>query len=160
MVGVGFLGGSCGRCEQCRGGDLVNCRNQKLTGSATRWRLRGGADRQSERAHVGLEEAKPSADILGLEVVVAEVSDDDRFAEAFTGAVSQSVNGVVGMASPFFNFHRKRLVELSSQHQLPSIWEAAAYARWWPSIIRTELLRYVPPSCRLCCQDYQGRSPQ
>jgi ABC-type uncharacterized transport system substrate-binding protein len=77
----------------------------------------------------GLEEAKPSAGILGLEVVVAEVSDDDRFAEAFTGAVSQTVNGVVGMASPFFNFHRKRLVELSSQHQLPSIWEAAAYVR-------------------------------
>jgi propanol-preferring alcohol dehydrogenase len=31
-VGVGFLGGSCGRCEQCRGGDLVNCRNQEYTG--------------------------------------------------------------------------------------------------------------------------------
>ena len=31
-VGVGFLGGSCGRCEFCRGGDLVNCRQQELTG--------------------------------------------------------------------------------------------------------------------------------
>src|SRR5258708_30261197 len=31
-VGVGFLGGSCGRCHQCRGGDLVNCRNQEFTG--------------------------------------------------------------------------------------------------------------------------------
>jgi propanol-preferring alcohol dehydrogenase len=31
-VGVGFLGGSCGRCEQCRGGDLVHCRNQEFTG--------------------------------------------------------------------------------------------------------------------------------
>jgi alcohol dehydrogenase, propanol-preferring len=31
-VGVGFLGGSCGRCEPCRGGDLVNCRNQDFTG--------------------------------------------------------------------------------------------------------------------------------
>ena len=31
-VGVGFLGGTCGRCEQCRGGDLVNCRNQEFTG--------------------------------------------------------------------------------------------------------------------------------
>ena len=35
-VGVGFLGGSCGRCEQCRGGDLVNCRNQELTGDTTK----------------------------------------------------------------------------------------------------------------------------
>jgi alcohol dehydrogenase, propanol-preferring len=31
-VGVGFLGGSCGRCVQCRGGDLVNCRSQEFTG--------------------------------------------------------------------------------------------------------------------------------
>ena len=31
-VGVGFLGGSCGHCTPCRGGDLVNCRNQEFTG--------------------------------------------------------------------------------------------------------------------------------
>jgi propanol-preferring alcohol dehydrogenase len=31
-VGVGFLGGSCGYCEFCRHGDLVNCRNQEYTG--------------------------------------------------------------------------------------------------------------------------------
>jgi propanol-preferring alcohol dehydrogenase len=31
-VGVGFLGGSCGHCDPCRGGDLVNCRNQEFTG--------------------------------------------------------------------------------------------------------------------------------
>ena len=31
-VGVGFLGGSCGYCEFCRDGDLVNCRNQGFTG--------------------------------------------------------------------------------------------------------------------------------
>jgi propanol-preferring alcohol dehydrogenase len=31
-VGVGFLGGFCGYCEFCRGGDLVSCRNQEFTG--------------------------------------------------------------------------------------------------------------------------------
>jgi len=31
-VGVGFLGGSCGYCTFCRGGDLVNCVNQEYTG--------------------------------------------------------------------------------------------------------------------------------
>jgi propanol-preferring alcohol dehydrogenase len=31
-VGVGFLGGSCGYCDFCRGGDLVNCQNQEYTG--------------------------------------------------------------------------------------------------------------------------------
>lgn len=31
-VGVGFLGGSCGYCDFCRAGDLVNCPNQEFTG--------------------------------------------------------------------------------------------------------------------------------
>jgi alcohol dehydrogenase, propanol-preferring len=31
-VGVGFLAGSCGYCESCRNGDLVNCQNQEYTG--------------------------------------------------------------------------------------------------------------------------------
>src|SRR5258706_6910951 len=31
-VGVGFLGGSCGHCQFCRNGDLVNCQNQEYTG--------------------------------------------------------------------------------------------------------------------------------
>src|SRR6201987_3215568 len=31
-VGVGLRGGSCGYCEFCRSGDLVNCRNQEYTG--------------------------------------------------------------------------------------------------------------------------------
>jgi putative tryptophan/tyrosine transport system substrate-binding protein len=95
----------------------------------------------------GLAEVKPSAGTLGLELVVAEVSDDNRFAEAFAGAVSQTVNGVVGMASPFFNFHRKRLVELSSQHQLPSIWEEAAYVRPMQFIRPAMSRRPTPPRC-------------
>jgi alcohol dehydrogenase, propanol-preferring len=31
-VGVGFLGGACSYCAPCRGGDLVNCKNQGFTG--------------------------------------------------------------------------------------------------------------------------------
>jgi propanol-preferring alcohol dehydrogenase len=33
-VGVGFLNGHCGQCEQCRRGDFVNCTDQPQTGSA------------------------------------------------------------------------------------------------------------------------------
>jgi putative ABC transport system substrate-binding protein len=43
--------------------------------------------------------------------------------------VRQKVNGVAGLASPFFNFNRKQLVDLCSQYRLPSIWEATAYIR-------------------------------
>ncbi|GAB0119674.1 alcohol dehydrogenase catalytic domain-containing protein [Acidisoma sp. 7E03] len=31
-AGVGFLGGACGYCRACRGGDLVHCENQGFTG--------------------------------------------------------------------------------------------------------------------------------
>src|SRR5262245_52268801 len=33
-VGVGFLGGHCGRCTPCRQGDFVNCQNQPVSGVA------------------------------------------------------------------------------------------------------------------------------
>ncbi|MFC4021542.1 alcohol dehydrogenase [Micromonospora sp. GCM10011542] len=32
-VGVGFLNGHCGTCEQCRRGDFVNCADQPITGT-------------------------------------------------------------------------------------------------------------------------------
>ncbi|MUM19274.1 alcohol dehydrogenase catalytic domain-containing protein [Mycobacterium sp. CBMA271] len=32
-VGVGYLNGHCGQCEQCRRGDFVNCANQNQTGT-------------------------------------------------------------------------------------------------------------------------------
>ncbi|MEU8107607.1 alcohol dehydrogenase catalytic domain-containing protein [Nonomuraea muscovyensis] len=32
-VGVGFLNGHCGECDQCRRGDFVNCTDQPLTGT-------------------------------------------------------------------------------------------------------------------------------
>ena len=32
-VGVGFLGGQCGRCQSCRRGDFVNCVNQPVSGA-------------------------------------------------------------------------------------------------------------------------------
>jgi alcohol dehydrogenase, propanol-preferring len=32
-VGVGFLNGHCGQCEQCRRGDFVNCTDQPHTGT-------------------------------------------------------------------------------------------------------------------------------
>jgi D-arabinose 1-dehydrogenase-like Zn-dependent alcohol dehydrogenase len=31
-VGVGWFGGHCGRCEPCRRGDLVDCRNLRIPG--------------------------------------------------------------------------------------------------------------------------------
>jgi ABC-type uncharacterized transport system substrate-binding protein len=78
---------------------------------------------------IGLDEAKSNARGLGLEIFVGELADVDTLAEIFTEAVRQNVNGVAGLASPFFNFNRKRLIDLCSQYRLPSVWEAVAYIR-------------------------------
>ena len=39
-VGVGFLGGSCGHCRRCRGGDLVHCENQEFTSVSAKTSVR------------------------------------------------------------------------------------------------------------------------
>jgi putative ABC transport system substrate-binding protein len=78
---------------------------------------------------MGLEEATSSARGLGLKILIGEVADVDKLADIFTEAARQNVNGVAGLASPFFNFNRKRLIDLCSQYRLPSIWESTAYIR-------------------------------
>jgi len=77
----------------------------------------------------GLDEAKTGARSLGLEVFVVESGEADQIKDAFATAATQGVSGVATMASPFFNFRRKELIELASRYRLPSIWESGAYVR-------------------------------
>jgi len=77
----------------------------------------------------GLGEVATATQSLGLEQVLAETGDGAKFEEIFASAASQGVNGVATMASPFLNFHRKRLIELAGRHGLPSIWESSGYVR-------------------------------
>jgi putative ABC transport system substrate-binding protein len=62
-------------------------------------------------------------------MVVIEAGDPEQFDAAFLEAAKQDANGLATMASPFLNFHRKRLIELATRHRLPSIWEAAVFVR-------------------------------
>lgn len=75
----------------------------------------------------GIEAAKSAAHRLGLELSIVETSDMEKIAAAFALAKSQDVGGLATMASPFFNFNRKRLIALASQYVLPSIWEGGAF---------------------------------
>ena len=76
----------------------------------------------------GLDEAATTAKALGLEFDLVE-AQPDQFEAAFERAVRRGVNGLAVFASPFFNFHRRPLVDLATHHRLPSIWEAVAYVR-------------------------------
>ena len=66
---------------------------------------------------------------LALETLIFDASDPGRFESIFAEAANRKVNGLAGMASPFLNFHHKRLVDLANQYHLPSIWEASGYVR-------------------------------
>jgi putative tryptophan/tyrosine transport system substrate-binding protein len=78
---------------------------------------------------IGLDEVASAVRTLGLEQLLVETSDTDRFEAAFADATGQGVNGMATMASPYLNFQRKRLIELAARHRLPSIWESSAYVR-------------------------------
>jgi putative tryptophan/tyrosine transport system substrate-binding protein len=69
------------------------------------------------------------AKALALNSIVSEANDPAKYADIFAAANVQGINGVVAMASPLLNFQRKRLIELATQYQLPSIWEGSAYVR-------------------------------
>ena len=76
-----------------------------------------------------MADAQSGANALSLEPLFFEASDPAKFKSLFEEAFHQGVNGLAGMASPFLNFHRKRLITLANNRGLPSIWEAAAYVR-------------------------------
>jgi putative ABC transport system substrate-binding protein len=77
----------------------------------------------------GAAEAQATAQALGLGVVVAEASSPDQVEAAFRRGREQGVDAIAAMASAFFNFHRKRLIELAAQYRFPSIWETDVYVK-------------------------------
>jgi putative ABC transport system substrate-binding protein len=77
----------------------------------------------------GAAEAQATARALGMGVVVAEASNLDEFEPAFRRAREQGADAIAGMASAFFNFNRKRLIELALQYRFSSIWETSVYVK-------------------------------
>lgn len=77
----------------------------------------------------GLEDVEAVAKAKALKFVVSEANDPAKYADIFAAANTQGINGVAAMASPLLNFQRKHLIELATQYQLPSIWEASIFVR-------------------------------
>jgi putative ABC transport system substrate-binding protein len=80
-------------------------------------------------APTGAAEAQATAQALGLGVIVAEASSPDELEATFKRAREQGADAIATMASAFFNFNRKRLIELAAQYRLPSIWETDVYVK-------------------------------
>jgi putative ABC transport system substrate-binding protein len=77
----------------------------------------------------GLDEAVSAAAALGVEATILETTTADEYERVFDQAAAQGCDGVSGMASPFYNFDRKRLIDLAARHRLASIWETSVYVR-------------------------------
>jgi putative ABC transport system substrate-binding protein len=75
----------------------------------------------------GLDETKRAAKSIGVDPVLVETNDLDKIKSLFAQAPGEGINGAAVMASPFFNFNRKRLTEFAAKSRLPSIWESTAY---------------------------------
>jgi putative tryptophan/tyrosine transport system substrate-binding protein len=69
----------------------------------------------------GAAQAQAKAQALGLGAVEVEA--------AFRRGREQGVDAIATMASVFFNFHRKRLIELAARYHFPSIWETEVYVK-------------------------------
>lgn len=77
----------------------------------------------------GTAEAEATARALGLGAVVAEASSPEEVEAAFRRGRDEGVDAIAAMASSFFNFHRKALIELAAQYRFPSIWETEVYVK-------------------------------
>ena len=76
-----------------------------------------------------MEQTRQAGRSMGMEVVFADTNEPDKIKALFAGAAAQGIGGVATMASPFFNYNRKSLIDEVTANRLPSIWEAATYVR-------------------------------
>ena len=94
-VGLGFLGGHCGECAQCRRGDFVNCLNQPQAGTSED----GGYAEMVYARATGLVKIPESMDsIAAAPLLCAGVTTYNalRHADAPAGAVV-AIQGIGGL---------------------------------------------------------------
>ena len=60
---------------------------------------------------------------LGLELRAVEVSDPEAFEAAFDAISGSSADALVLLASAMFNAQKRRLLELSARHRIPTMYE-------------------------------------
>ncbi|NUR13959.1 MAG: hypothetical protein HOQ20_19255 [Bradyrhizobium sp.] len=77
----------------------------------------------------GVAEVQATARALKLDPLIVQAADPSEFDGAFAHAKEQDADALVTMASPFLNYHRKRLIELAGRYRLASIWYGAAFVR-------------------------------
>jgi putative ABC transport system substrate-binding protein len=89
--------------------------------------------------------ASEAAEQLGLRVRLLEVAGTTELEGAFRAARDAGAQAIHVLPSPFFNVHRRQLIDLAARHRLPAVYEFREYVldgglmSYGPSI--TEMLR-------------------
>ncbi|SDJ30626.1 putative ABC transport system substrate-binding protein [Bradyrhizobium sp. Rc2d] len=66
-------------------------------------------------------ETEAAANALGLHVEFVAVSGPDDLVSAFSAIAAQRADALIGFPSPMFFLERRRIVELATEHRLPSM---------------------------------------
>jgi putative tryptophan/tyrosine transport system substrate-binding protein len=69
----------------------------------------------------GFVESLAAAHALGVEVRVLDSREPDDLEKAFEAIVKERAEALMVLADPMFISHRRRIVELAAENQLPSI---------------------------------------
>src|SRR5262249_22990210 len=70
-----------------------------------------------------------AARYLQLEMISLEVRSPEEFDAAFAAAVSERADALIILGGPMFQSNHARLVELTTRHRLPAIYETPVLAR-------------------------------
>jgi putative ABC transport system substrate-binding protein len=76
-----------------------------------------------------LRETTATAVPMGVTIQAVEVRDPQEFPRAYAAMTQQHAQAVIMILGAFTSLHRKQLLELAVQHQLPSMCEPVEWAR-------------------------------
>ena len=76
---------------------------------------------------VEVRQVEAGARPLGLSLVRVEVGAPERFEEAFAAIRRERAQGLITLADPFMNFHRKRIADLAARHKIAAIYGFEEY---------------------------------
>jgi putative tryptophan/tyrosine transport system substrate-binding protein len=71
--------------------------------------------------------AQSSAQALGRQIELFEAQTPEELDRAFASMVARRVGGLLHATDPFFNSHRRQLVELAMRNRLPSVFSGREY---------------------------------
>jgi putative tryptophan/tyrosine transport system substrate-binding protein len=77
---------------------------------------------------VEVRQLETAARALSISLLRIEVDAPERFEEGFAVMRRERVQGLITLADPFMNFHRKRIADLAASHRMAAIYGFAEYA--------------------------------